>query len=135
MSTITKIVPVVPLTVREIIRQAFDRNATTIPEFAALIGMGSPLAWQMFIDGRVKLPISHVLPLCARTGLDPAFVLRVLLSDYYPYLLSLMDGLGEMPVLTANERRMIESLRNVTAGTDAEVVVADGRDLIAVVMV
>ena len=38
-------------------------------------------------------------------------------------------------MLTANERRTVNKVREMTSGSDAEIVVADGRDLVAVVMV
>ena len=53
----------------------------------------------------------------------------------HPDLLEIVDGLPQPPLLTANERRLIKRIREFTENTDADIVVADGRDVLAFVMV
>lgn len=117
------------------VRAAFEKSGKTIKQIAGEAGVGSERSWPMMLDGRCKVPMTWIVPLCKVTGADPAHLLRVMLTEYYPFMIELLETLGPPLPLTANERRLIESLRAITNGTDAQVVVADGRDLVAVVMV
>jgi hypothetical protein len=66
---------------------------------------------------------------------EPAVLLGVWIEGYIPGLLALLDELGQKTLLSAGERRLIQSLRAHTEGTSAEAVVCSARDLIAIVMV
>ncbi len=73
--------------------------------------------------------------MAAALGVDPAHLLRLVLASYYPGLNELIEELINKPGLSPSERRLIDALRRHTDGTGGEAIVADARDLIAVVMV
>jgi hypothetical protein len=59
----------------------------------------------------------------------------MLLHEYFPDLVGLFEQVFERPVLSENERRLIQELRRHTEGLDSQAVVVDAREVIAVVMV
>ncbi len=125
-------------TMQEFISQALSRSCKTTEQLAAdLGGSTSVLVLKMMLAGSMKFTTQMVEPLAQSLGLDPVRLTRLLLANYSPELLGLLDRLAGQrghDLLTANERRLIEHVREYTAGTDAEPVINDGSTVVALIM-
>jgi hypothetical protein len=76
-------------------------------------GVLRPNVLSMIGNGRVKLPLKHVGTIARALNIDPAFFMRMCLREYQPDMwIAVEESLGSQMVLSANERRFIEELRN-----------------------
>lgn len=119
---------------RVLITHAMRDNGVTTEALAAALGFTDDKPVRLYLKGLMKLPINRAEQVAHLLGLDLDMMLRIWLKESYPDLLALLDRLPAPPLLTAGERRMIEQVRHFTSHPDAELVVADAADLIAVVM-
>lgn len=131
MTIVTKTKP----TVAEYLADLIQSSSRSEQDIAVSIGHDNPKALQMFGRGLVKLPLSLIAPLAHALEVDPGFLLRMVLNEYMPDALPTIEATLQLTALTRNERELIDAYRRTVAGTDAYAVVADARDLIAVVMV
>jgi hypothetical protein len=86
-------------------------------------------------ENTLKIPLDRIPALARAFGVDQILAVRCWITEYIPELLEIVDGLPQPPLLTANERRLIKRIREFTENTDADIIVADGRDVLAFVMV
>jgi hypothetical protein len=125
-----------PKPVCRLFQDALQACGKTMHEVAQESGCNEIVLRRIHMDSStVKLPVTCVKPLASALGVDPALLLGAWLEDYLPKLLPLLDEFGQKTMLSASERRLIQSLRAHTQGTTAEAVVCAARELIAVVMV
>ncbi len=126
-------------TMHEFISQALGRSCKTVEQLAAdLGGSSSALVLKMMLGGNMKFTVPLIEPLARALNLDPVRLTRLMLGNYSPELLQMLDRLASQrghDLLTANERRLIEHVRGYTAGTDAEPVINDGSTVVALIMV
>jgi len=124
-----------PKPVCRFIRDALQGSGKTMHEVAQESGCNEIVLRRIHLGtNTVKLPITHIKSVAAALGVDPALLLGAWLEDYMPKLLPLLDAFAQKTLLSASERRLIQSLRAHTEGTSAEAVVCSARDLIAIVM-
>jgi hypothetical protein len=125
-------------TIQDVVSEALSRSCMTIEQLAAeLGGSTSALVLKMMLAGSMKFTTQLIEPLAQALSLDPVRLTRLMLANYSPELLGLLDRLavkGAPDLLTMNERRLIEHVREFTAGTDAEPVVNDGSTVVALIM-
>lgn len=81
-------------------------------------------------DGKMKLPVGAIKRLAGDLNVEPRHFLRVVMNDYMPELLNLLEEL-RMPIeLTKNEREALKKFRAVSNGRDAWPVVISGVTLV-----
>ena len=120
---------------RKLIERGLRDLGMSINEVAAAIGFKDPYLLQTYLDGSTKIPLDRMPALARAFGVDQILAVRCWMAEYIPDLLEIVDGLPQPPLLTANERRLIKRIREFTENTDADIVIADGRDVLALVMV
>lgn len=73
----------------------------------------------MIRKGRTKLPLDKVGPFAEVLCVDPVWLCRLAMSDYMPETLSVIEQcLG--PMLTNNEKCILEIWRHATGNSDPE---------------
>ena len=120
--------------VSQALQAASTKSGKTMSMVAMQAGFSSTEEWMRVLDGRDQLPGLRLAAVAKAVGLDVMILARLTIAEYHPPFLDLFDAIP-LDMLTANERRMVNKVREMTGGSDAEIVVADGRDLVAVVMV
>ena len=97
------------------------------------LGFTQPNVITMIKAGSMKLPISKVQKLAVAIDFSESDLLRVVLRDQAPELLTVIDKIWAQSILTANERKLIESYRYLAKGHDVTPIVMDGQSIIALV--
>ena len=131
----SKILPTRPA-VAELVAFHLERSEKTQREIAEEVGFENPNVLSMIKTGDTKLPINRVGPLARALGINPAYLLRVVLLEYSPDTWAPIEQLLTEPTLTANERALLKSFRRVTNDADphAQVIFSeDDRQVISVV--
>lgn len=86
-------------------------------EVAELVGYKNPNVISMIKKGNTKLPMEKVGLMAEALGTDPAKLLRMVMSEYSPDLLRVIEAaLGN--VVTQNEMALIEIWRDATHNED-----------------
>ena len=109
--------------VAQTLRQAIDHCNKTQKEIAKAVGFPKPNILTMLKNGSTPLPINRVGPLAKAVGLDPAFLLRRVMQEYYPDTWSTIEENLGNPILTARERYLIQELRCLTENTDPDIAI------------
>lgn len=122
-------------TVAEYLAEKIAACGKTPQEIAEVIGYNSPDVVHAFTHGTAKVPINRIGLLARALEIDSVYFLRLVLSEYMPDVLVAIDDALQVPMLTENERGLIEAYRRVTEGTDATAVISDAKDVIAMIMV
>jgi hypothetical protein len=125
-------------TMHAYLSNALAKSGKSVEQMATEIGDGiSARVLQMMLDGEMKFHYKIIEAIARTLDLDPVRLLRLLLANQTPELLQLLDRLaakGGPDLLTTNERRLIERVREYTAGTDAVPVINDASTVVALVM-
>ncbi len=104
-------------------------------EIAEAIGYNSASVIHAFTHGTAKVPLNRIGALARALEIDSVYFLRLVLAEYLPDVLVAIDGALDVPMLTENEKGLIEAYRRVTEGTDAMAVICDAKDVVAMIMV
>lgn len=97
------------------------------------LGFTQPNLMTLIKAGTMKLPIDKVPQLAVAIDYPASDLLRTVLRDQAPDLLSVIDKIWPPTGLTANERKLIESYRHLSKGRDVVPLVMDGQSIIALV--
>ena len=116
------------------LQAASIKSGKTMSMIAMQSGFSSTEEWMRVLDGHDQLPGLRIAAVAKAVGLNVMILARLTIAEHNPQFLDLFDAIP-LDMLTANERRMVNKVREMTADSDAEILVADGRDLVAVVMV
>lgn len=99
--------------------RALEFSGKTQAEIAREAGFPKPNILSMMKQGQTKIPIDRVAALAAATHVDPAYFLRVVLSEYHEELYAvIVDTIGEP--LTENERDMVICYRLIAPENQIE---------------
>lgn len=99
-------------TVAEFLDKMIRRSGKTQRQIAREIGYDRPNFISMLKTGDAKLPLDKVAAMAAALDTDPAFLMRLALSEYHPEIWQVMiHALGKP--LTANEMAMVEIYRKI----------------------
>jgi transcriptional regulator with XRE-family HTH domain len=101
-------------------------SGKTQREIAAEVGYEKPNMIAMMRAGDVKVPLDKVPALAKALHVDPAFLLRLAMNQYWP---EMADAIAQIfgTICTANEVEILEHIRKVSKNTDP----ALNRDLAA----
>lgn len=122
------------VTVASLLTKYFEESGLTYDQFATEIGYQTPSMINMLLSGTVKLPINKVILAALALGRDPASLLRVVLDEYIPGTLEVIEECLGTPLLTPQEATLIEAYRVTTRSCDPELVVFDDKKVVALVL-
>src|SRR5262245_9342616 len=98
-------------------------------QIADEVGYDRPNVITMIKQGRTKLPINKVGPFAKALGVDPVHLLRITMSEYMPDTWATIEKLIGHNLVTANELRIIEVIREASGGLDVELNEQQMRDV------
>lgn len=86
-------------------------------EIAMSVGWNQPAVLSMVKRGEVKLPLDKAVPLARALRVNEAYLLRMVLEDYYP---PLAEALFKQSIIaiTENEIDLIRTVREITGNSD-----------------
>ena len=106
--------------VAEIIANQIDICGKRQNVIAQEVGYTNPNVIAMIKQGKTKLPLSKVSAMAESLGLDKGRLMRLTLKEYSP---DVLDALEEClaPMVTENERVLLEVWREATEGQDPSI--------------
>ena len=118
-----------PSRIAAFIEKAIDQNPQrkSQKEIAEEMGYEKPNMLSMIKKGDAKLPLDKVPLLAKAVDVDPAFLFRLALEQYWPEEQGAIASIiGE--VVSANERALIRKIRTWTKNTDPVLVTKENED-------
>jgi hypothetical protein len=106
-------------TVAGYLSEKINASGKTAEEIASAIGHDNTNVIQGIMRGSVKVPANIILLLAQALELDPVYLLRLVLSEYMPDVLTTLDHCVPAGLLTKAEFGLIEAYRETSNGTDA----------------
>lgn len=111
------------ITVAELLTRQIENLAKngekTQREIAAEIGYDKPNMITMFKQGATNLPINKVRAMAKAIHLDPAYLLRVALTEYMPDAYEIIEeSFADAMALSENEKALIRLIRAETGNSD-----------------
>jgi plasmid maintenance system antidote protein VapI len=106
-------------TVAGYLSEKINASGKTAEEIASAIGHDNTDLIQAFISGNVKVPANLILPLARVLEVDPVYLLRLVLSEYMPDMLTAIDDCVPAALLTKSELGLVEAYRETSNGADA----------------
>jgi transcriptional regulator with XRE-family HTH domain len=120
-------------TVADFIADRLAESDKTQREIAQECGFEKPNIITMFKNGATKLPINRIGPLAKALDVDPAHLLRLVMTEYMPDTWEAIENILHSTVLTANELELVRAYRVATGDNDAVPVVINRDAVIAIV--
>lgn len=87
-------------------------NGKTQADIAAEVGYDKPNMIAMWRNGSAKIPLDKVPAAAKALGIDPAFLFRLAMAQYWPELSKTIAQIFGT-VLTKNETALIEKVREI----------------------
>lgn len=105
--------------VRFLIEQ-IEKSGRPVEDVARQAGMSSRML-QMILDGQTKLAINQADPIANALGVEPVFVLRLVLEDSLPQVWAILqDKLAELSI-TPFEEEVVTAYRRLAQGRDIRI--------------
>jgi hypothetical protein len=105
------------------------QSAMNDADLALAAGVTEP-AMRLIREGKLKLPVSAIKGLALTFDVAPRELLELVLSDYMPELLGLINDLRVPLEITDNERELLKRYRRIANGRDAAPVIVSGITLV-----
>jgi len=107
------------MTVAEYIAHQIEACGKTQAQIAREVGYGQrPNLVSMIKSGQSKLPVQKIGAFAKALGVDPAFLFKLVMSEYSPATWAAINEIeGAIPV-THNERTILEEIRTLSANGD-----------------
>lgn len=96
----------------------FSRNRNQ-RDVATMVGYDKPNMIAMFKAGTAKVPLDKVPQLAEALDIDPAFLMRLAMTQYWPEYGQAIEAVFGT-ILTKNEVEIIEKIRSASKNTDPE---------------
>lgn len=106
--------------IAEFITDAIAVSHKSQRKIADEMGLDNSNLITMYKSGATRVPLNRINSLASALNVDGWFLLRLALLEYYPEVHSVLEALLPSPVLTANEKAMLESFRYATDYADPE---------------
>lgn len=101
-------------------------------EVAEEIGYTNPNIITMFKTGATKIPVSKAGPLARALGVDPIFMLRLLMSEYMPDTWAEIETvLGRNIALTEQDFSVANFIREVAGNKPFDLSIVDNQAVLA----
>lgn len=118
-----------PLTVAGYVTRQIHLSGKPQKQIAREAGFATGNMITMIKLGQTKIPINRVPALAKAIGADQAHLLRLVLGEYEAGVAAIVeDALG--PLVTVNERKILDAVRAVSLNTDPEIGSARQRELL-----
>ncbi|WP_027478664.1 hypothetical protein [Curvibacter gracilis] len=121
-------------TVAQLIRERVAESSKSPSQIANEADLSSPNLLQLVGEGRAKLPVQHVQAVATALGVDPAYLVRLVVTEYLPGVWEVVEQALQGTALTANERKLVDAYRQVTGNSDAVPTVIDRDAVLAIVL-
>lgn len=122
-----------PGTIANLVERHQAEQGLTDVQLANAIGYKAVVI-SMIKQATMRLPINKAPALARALSLDPADVLRLVLTEQAPELLATLDEVFDPLKLTGTEVNLIKHLRRLAAGRESAPIVFEGGGVIALVM-
>ncbi len=113
-----------PISVAAFITQSIAASGKTQSEVARDIGLPNPNAVSMLTTGNLKLPLNRIGSIARALDVNAAHLLRIVLREYTPDLLEVIEQVLERPLLSTNEARIIECVRAISGDRDLPFIIS-----------
>jgi transcriptional regulator with XRE-family HTH domain len=120
-------------TVAQYITIEVNGSGKTQREIAEEAGFPNPNTISMFKTGATRLPLDRVGPLAKALEIDSAYLLRLVMLEYFPETWREVETALKTIVLTANEIELIRAYRRVNGDRDGRVTVVKRDSVLSVV--
>lgn len=81
-------------------------------QIAQECGFNKPNVITMIKQGKTKVPLERIGPLAKSLGVDPVYLMKLVIGEYMPTLLEAIEAIIDGPVLSNNEMEFIEIIRS-----------------------
>ena len=121
-------------TVADFIADRLAESDKTQRQIAEECGFETSNIITMFKTGATKLPLNRIGPLANSLEVDAAYLLRLVMLEYFPDTWEAIENIMQSTVLTANELLLIRAYRQATGDNDATPVLINHDAVIAIVV-
>jgi transcriptional regulator with XRE-family HTH domain len=104
--------------VAEFLAQQITLSGKSQRDIASEVGYENANVITMMKQGLTKIPITKVGAFARALDVDPAYFLRLVLSEYMPETWAAIEDALDGTILTRNERLFIHEYRRRTGNTD-----------------
>jgi hypothetical protein len=123
-------------TVIELLTASCAEVKKTLAEVLATEGLGMREQAAAILSGEHMFPIEWLKPVAAALDIDPAFFFHIYMQNYflegYEMMAEFLDDGGPY---TANEKKLIVNLRQLTGTLENRAVVVDSKRVVGVVLI
>ena len=109
-------------TVAEFLTECLSKSKKKQCEIAQECGLESPNVITMWKKGVTKVPVTRIGALARALGVDPAHLLRLVMTEYLSDTWASIEDIIQGTVQTANELEMTSKLRVATGNSDPKCV-------------
>jgi hypothetical protein len=102
----------------EFVNDALAASPKTQKEIADEMGLENSNVITMYKNGTSRIPLNRTKSFAIAVGVDPLFLMRLALIEYYPEVHSILESVLPAPILTKNEEALIKSFRKMTDYSD-----------------
>lgn len=104
--------PTKPATVAEYVSLQLRLCGKDQTEVAQEVGFNKPNVLTMIKQGKTKVPLERIGPLAKAMGVDPVFFFRMVVNEYLPTLMPIIEGIFNAPIISQNELEFIDVVRS-----------------------
>jgi len=102
------------VSVADYIKQQLEVVDITQREVARLTGFSTPNNISMIKEGASKLPINRIPAMARALKVDPAYLLRLTLSEYMPETWAVIESLLGKEIATESELKALQIMREAS---------------------
>ena len=102
-------------------------------QIAEECGFDKPNVITMIKQGKTKLPIGKIGRMAKALGVDPVFLMKMVLAEYNPDMLEAITTILTQPVMTHNELEIIQVIRRAKVLDPRIATETQRRELLALV--
>lgn len=113
------------ITVAKYISQQLVMCGKSQIEVANEIGYSNPNVITMFKQGKTKLPIVKVKLLAKSLGVDPVFLLKLVMTEYMPDTWNVVSDILGGSIITEPEERILGVIHQADGGLPVEPITDD----------
>ncbi|MYM41942.1 hypothetical protein [Duganella qianjiadongensis] len=103
-------------------------------QISQALGFERVTTFVMIKQGNTKLPVQKVVALATALSIEPVPLLRQLLAESMPDVLSAVDSLLTPLSLTTNEVKLVHTFRELCKGQDVSPIVVEGNAIVALIV-
>ena len=120
-------------TVAAYLDREISRCGKTQLQISRECGFPKPNIITMIKQGHTKLPLTKVGSIAKSLGVDPAYLLRLALREYFPDTYSAIEDVLSPSLLTQNEMSIVNALRKLTLYSDPDAKVILKHGIVAII--